>query len=200
MTDFTKLIKKDTFMNKNFRLLLQVVFTAAFVFATLNSFSAGKAYKVGDKGPGGGIVFFITDGGIHGLEAAPSLWMGGTEDPKTTWSNIFTKSVPGTKTEIGSGMENTKAIIAQSGHSTSAAKLCRDYNGGGMKDWYLPSKDELNELYKQKTAAFGLTERRYWSSSEGSAYGAWVQHFRIGKQDNLNKEVQDYYVRAVRSF
>ena len=29
-------------------------------------------YVVGDVGPAGGIVFYVTDGGLHGLEAAPA--------------------------------------------------------------------------------------------------------------------------------
>ena len=28
-------------------------------------------YAIGDLGPAGGIVFYVTDGGVHGLEAAP---------------------------------------------------------------------------------------------------------------------------------
>ena len=28
-------------------------------------------YEIGDTGPAGGIVFYVTDGGLHGLEAAP---------------------------------------------------------------------------------------------------------------------------------
>lgn len=36
-----------------------------------------KLYAIGDTGPSGvGKVFYITDGGLHGLEAAPSLWKG----------------------------------------------------------------------------------------------------------------------------
>jgi len=29
-------------------------------------------YAVGDTGPAGGIVFYTSDGGLHGLEAAPA--------------------------------------------------------------------------------------------------------------------------------
>jgi len=40
------------------------------------------SYAIGDTGPSGvGIVFYKTDLGVHGLEAAPSLWNGGSEDP-----------------------------------------------------------------------------------------------------------------------
>ncbi len=177
-----------------------LLLTLAMVLSSFQIYGGDKVYKIGDKGPGGGIVFYITDGGAHGLEAAPPKWKGTPEDPKTQWSNMFLKSVPGTLTAIGSGSANSKAIITQPGHTASAAKLCSDYNGGSLNDWYLPSKDELNEMFKQKAVVGGFTERRYWSSSEGSAQGAWAQHFREGKQSNNNKEVEDYYVRPVRTF
>src|SRR5271157_4536262 len=48
----------------------------------------GKTYTIGETGPSGvGIVFYITDGGLHGLEAAPSLWDGGSADPICIWIN-----------------------------------------------------------------------------------------------------------------
>ena len=35
-------------------------------------------------------------------------------------------------------------------HTTSAAKLCKDYNYEGYEDWYLPSYDEFNSIVKNK--------------------------------------------------
>ena len=164
-------------------------------------------YAIGDTGPSGvGIVFYITDGGLHGLEAAPSLWDGGSVDPKSVWSNVD-GSVVGTDTAIGTGLANSDAIIAQLGHTTSAAKLCRDYTGGGKTDWFLPSKDELIELWTQRATVGGFVVDFYWSSSEASdpsidpSIFAWLISFypdgiaypKISKADS-------YYVRPVRAF
>ena len=52
--------------------------------------------------------------------------------------------------EIGTGKANTAAILAVN-VIAPAAKACNDYNGGGKSDWFLPSRDELNEMYKVKT-------------------------------------------------
>ena len=88
------------------------------------------------------------------------------------------------------------------GSHGAAASLCRNYRGGGFTDWFLPSKDELNELYKNKAVVGGLATGFYWSSSEdvGNNYaGAWLQYFGLGGQGGGNK-LYPYYVRAVRAF
>jgi hypothetical protein len=157
-----------------------------------------KLYAIGDTGPSGvGIVFYITDGGLHGLEAAPNdqsavqVWIEGGSTQTTLNGN--------TLTAIGTGLANSNAIIAQDGHTGSAAKLCRDYTGGGLTDWFLPSKDELNELYARKAIVDGFADDFYWSSSEYVDDAAWFQDFFDGSQD-YNAKIAPTYVRAVRAF
>jgi hypothetical protein len=43
------------------------------------------------------------------------------------WSNVWV-AIGTTSQSLGTGVANTTAIIGQSGHTSSAAKLCRDYN------------------------------------------------------------------------
>jgi hypothetical protein len=77
--------------------------------------------------------------------------------------------------------------------------LARAYAGGGYTDWYLPSKDELNKLYLNKTAIGGFADNYYWSSTEVGLGNAWTQSFYFGYQDYLNKNLT-HYVRAIRAF
>jgi hypothetical protein len=87
-----------------------------------------------------------------------------------------------------------------------AAKLALDYNVTvdeiDYDDWFLPSKDELNEmhinLYGQSLG--GLARGNYWSSSESGALYAWRQFFSSGYQDNKNSRDYNLRVRPVRSF
>lgn len=178
-------------------LFLLLMLTAA-LFAIGCSASGAGTYEIGDIGPSGvGIVFYVTDGGLHGLEAAPadqsaSPWIEGGSTQNTLNGN--------TLTAIGTGSANTDAIIAQTDHSTSAAEVCRDYTGGGFTDWFLPSKDELNELYIQRALFGGLSGGYYWSSSEDSeAANAWAHRFSDNDQKVVTK-VSTNSVRAVRSF
>jgi len=101
------------------------------------------------------------------------------------------------------GLSNTNTIINVLGNSGSyAAKLCRDYNGGGKNDWFLPSKDQLNTLYGQKALVGGFTsDHLYWSSTEYNDEYAWAQYFLEGSQSLGGKTYGAVTgVRAVRAF
>tara|TARA_B110000459_G_C16139414_1_gene285861 strand:+ start:64 stop:507 length:444 start_codon:yes stop_codon:yes gene_type:complete len=78
-----------------------------------------------------------------------------------------------------------------------------DANGAKFNDWRLPTKDELDLIYKQRRSigavdVLGLVGA-YWSSTEYGNYDAWVQSFNGGYQSDNNKYSTDN-VRAVRAF
>jgi hypothetical protein len=167
----------------------------------------GPTYAIGCTGPSGvGIVFYITDGGLHGLEAAPSGWYAASGDPTAdAWiSGTYQTTFIGTTgTAIGTGSANTDAIIAQTGESPSAADLCRAYTGGGKIDWFLPSKDELYQLYLQRSVVGGFATCLYciyWSSSESIASSSWGLRYGNGIQGGYDKGNWTFYVRPVRAF
>jgi hypothetical protein len=150
---------------------------------------------------GGGIVFYVYDNGKHGLIAATSnqstgfRWYGGT--------NTSTRA---RGDGVGAGLKNTAIIIANQGAvdgNVFAATVCNEYSvtvdGVTYGDWYLPSKNELNLLYLQKSVVGGFTGVYYWSSSEDGDSYAWSQSFYNGSQDSFPKGGL-YYVRAIRAF
>ena len=160
-------------------------------------FELTVAYSVGNTGPAGGIVFYdkglISDGWRY-LEAAPQ-----DHSVNVQWG---TTGTVGTATAIGSGKANTAAIVAalsDNGGTDYAAKICSDLVLGGYGDWFLPSKDELAELYKEKASVGDLKALYYWSSSEFSSNGAWAQYFSNGSQSGSTK-YGALRVRAVRAF
>jgi hypothetical protein len=155
-------------------------------------------YAIGDTGPSGvGIVFYVTDGGLHGLEAAPD------DQPMSVWSTIVDAYANGSSplpSGIGTGSANTDAIILQNSNNDSAAKLCRDYDGGGKTDWFLPSSDELGELYAQQNIVCNFSNVHYhWSSSEVNENLARNYYFGDGIQYNGNKS-NNSSVRPIRAF
>lgn len=157
---------------------------------------------LGSIGPGGGIVFY--DAGSQQpwgryLEAAPSTWAGGaTADIGFTW--CATGANVATGTAIGTGVANTAAIVAAC-PKTTAAHAARDYQGGGLRDWFLPSKDELAQLYKQRAAAGPFGSNFYWSSSQNdlTAGSSWGQYLSTGYLANNSKNMIGL-VRPIRAF
>ncbi len=175
--------------------------------AERESCAAGGACKVGDTGPGGGIVFF--DAGTKQswgryLEVAPASWSGAPSDPVATWCPEgkagFTATVR-TGTDIGSGAANTKAIIKACG-STSAAGVAAAHRGGGKTDWYLPSKDEVNSLFRKRAAVGGIPAKSLWSSSQSSHYATYAWGQLLVSEGRYIGSYKGYggMVRPIRAF
>jgi len=155
-------------------------------FTTAGTFNIGQSY-------GGGIIFYIDGTGQHGLIAATSDQSTGAE-----WGCVGTL-IGGTSTAIGSGQANTTIIVNGCSQAGIAARICDDLILNGYSDWFLPSKDELNQMYIQRTVIGGFTTYAQWSSSEYDANGAWSQFFGNGSTQDSWKWALDH-VRAVRAF
>ena len=177
----------------------------------------GVDCRVGDTGPGGGIVFY--DAGSQQswgryLEFAPSGWAGSTLDPRAAWCNRNIYLRVNAK-EIGAGKANTNLILASC--SSGAAVLARSYRGGGKTDWSLPSVDELRELYKHFSSkaepipgrqnlldvvygGFDMN-RTYWASFDYDAgYAHDLSFTSIYLVDGGQEKESLTAVRPVRSF
>jgi hypothetical protein len=159
---------------------------------------------------GGGIVFYVYDGGQHGLIAASADQSTGIQ-----WSNGIARSTGATGDGIGAGAMNTAMIVAtqmadnQTGYF--AAKVCADYsvtgtNGVYYGDWYLPSLHELSLLNSQKNVVGGFANAIYWSSTQIVLQQyldysfAWFKDFGFNSTTNLFSTSSLLNVRAVRSF
>jgi len=155
----------------------------------------------------GGVVFWVDPAdNTHGLVCA-------IQDQSTSiqWYNNGTYITTGaTGTAIGTGASNTNAIIAAQGATETAyaAGIARAYRGGGFNDWFLPSKDELNEMYLNKAVidarvtsngGANFSTLSYWSSTEDNIYNAWTQYIFNGYQTIYSKNGA-FSVRAVRAF
>ncbi len=161
-------------------------------------------FHIGDS-YGGGIIFYVDGTGKHGLIAD----ITDTNYRMIKWSDSYFLNTGATGTAVGTGAENTRKIIAVQGTKYNyAALVCANYRGGGYADWFLPSKDELYLLYKQKIAGVvkGFTWGAYWSSSEfyvasipkRQAY-AWTKIFYSESAFySLKDRVSG--VRAIRAF
>lgn len=85
-------------------------------------FISTKSYSLRDRGPGGGWIFYKS--GNNYMECAPQ-----NASDSHAWSNVTASKIGVTAqgTAIGTGDENTTAIVGQIGHTDSAAQACLDY-------------------------------------------------------------------------
>lgn len=127
--------------------------------------------NIGDE-HGGGIVFFIDNTGNHGLIAAK-------------------KDVACHSSNCGEGRFVWNDAVA----------ACHDFVSNGYRDWFLPNKEQLNQLYLKKNVvgSFADYSTGYWSSSESTVNNAWLQLFINGFQSHGHK-VYLNRIRPVRIF
>ena len=103
-----------------------------------------------------------------------------------------------TGTTLGYGLPNTNAMIAK--YDTNMShwwKLIKEKRDNTGLKWFMPSKDELDMVYDNRTVITGQggdafktgTFDIYWSSSENSdtSVSVWGQYFSNGSQARVGK-------------
>ena len=153
----------------------------------------------------GGIVFYIDETGEHGLVAS-------LEDLGSYQWGCYGQSVSGADgTAIGTGYQNTLDIVSQNCQTQNggitAAQATLNASTEGYTDWYLPSFDELYEMYNTignggpEGNIGGFSNNNYWSSSENNNDFdfAWFVYFNNGYSNIVDKNAT-IRVRVIRAF
>ena len=149
----------------------------------------------------GGIIFYMESDGT-GLVSAES-----DQSTSAVWGCFPTALTGADETAIGTGNQNTIDIEAGCPDAGIAAEICANLILNGFDDWFLPSKDELNEMWSKigrgatapNTNIGNFANHMYWSSSEYDDYSAWRQDFLFFNQLPSVK-ASSSRVRAIRAF
>jgi len=154
--------------------------------------------QIGDE-HAGGIVFQINEDGT-GLVAAeedlPEMY---------PWGCSGTSISGADGQAIGTGYQNTLDIVSECSETPIAASEALAYESEGYSDWYLPSKDELVEMYYtignggSQGNIGGFEDDWYWSSSAYYSNLAWYVYFNDGVTNFFNKNFT-VRVRVIRAF
>lgn len=135
----------------------------------------------------GGIVFYTSDNGIHGLV----VHMSAIGDAAMNWGPAVPNDfAAGSKPDVYAGKLNSKGLLKQVADSKinypyphdTPVELCDNLVAKQDEiqydDWFLPSLNELVELFKVKSevskAGFTVPSNNYWSSTEFDYSGGWV--------------------------
>jgi hypothetical protein len=165
----------------------------------LKSINTNVQVKVGENYQGGIVAYILRSGDkgyikgeVHGLIAAPQ------DMPRKYQWGCYGKAITGANEGyIGSGAQNTEDIVkADCGE---AAKACADLSLNGYDDWFLPSYEELAQLYENRILIGANQDFRYWTSSEYYLGSAWLVDFNNGQTITTFKNKYNY-VRPVRAF
>lgn len=170
--------------------------------AEVETYSVGDYY---DDGKRQGVVFAVSDDGRHGkivsLDQTIKRWC--TDGKYNTNEQSEKKSVVGVLSPKD-GRSNTDKVMARAdSENYPAFQWCRAKGD----EWYLPSIEELELLYKVKDKvnktlidkSMKELSGRYWSSTEQTVFLARL----VGMSDGYtrNDYKGDYYdVRAVSAF
>jgi hypothetical protein len=200
--------------------------------ASSSSSSSSATYALGETGPGGGVVFYVQASGgsfistgsactpnCKYLEAVPVNWGNGitvagsetsgatTRDPNLKWCSDTSTQLNATGTAIGTGLANTNLM---NGCTSGAGFHSRAYRGGGLSDWYLPSRAEMLQMFRYNyrqtpPVSLSMTDMdNYWSSTESSGSLAIRTDVNPGCGDGGCQydqyKTQAHSVRPVRAF
>ncbi|PKL17071.1 MAG: hypothetical protein CVV49_12985 [Spirochaetae bacterium HGW-Spirochaetae-5] len=168
-------------------------------------------YAVKDIGPAGGWIFYDKgsySSGWRYMEAAPDT----TETFNKYWSitnPLSDNANLGTTLSIGDGLSNTDLIInGLTGQTGVAGYLCYNLsienNGKTYSDWFLPSYNEITEIYlnlhRASPPVGNFLDADYWSSSEVTNQTAYKKRFTAAGTQVAGNKNENGRVRAVRYF
>ena len=159
-----------------------------------------RKYKIGDVievNGVKGVVFALNQDGYSGKVVSVTQSSSKLLWSKTSGTKIGLKDEKNGKANCGN--------IADKISEYPAFEWCKNLGEG----WYLPAKDELSAIYKNKAAidrrlSTKLGSNTYWSSTEYGSYVAYTVGMKSGRtayyDGECYKASNKYYVRAVATF
>ena len=167
-----------------------------------------RDYAPGDIGPAGGLIFYVNPNyaadGWRYLEAAPFDQSAGAK-----WGCFRTAIAGARGTAVGTGPPEHAPTSSRPVRPPEPPRHCaRSYGLNGVAGWFLPSRDELQLMYRNLKATgasdFGAAGHAdnfsYWASTQQTTDMA--SHIDFADNGRQHSDDKDFprRVRAVRAF
>jgi uncharacterized repeat protein (TIGR02543 family) len=179
----------------------------------VNLYAMWDAYEIGDRGPGGGVIFYdknFYSSGWRFLEVAPEEFESSEPWANSTYAGTFITlwdDVPN-QGSPGDGYTNTFLIynyMGDDGFMTVgpyAAWVAWRFSYGGYNDWFLPAQYTLIELRNKRDVIGSFQSVSYWSSTQTGASKAYALDFDPGYTGLCvsQEKIENHIVRPVRRF
>lgn len=162
-------------------------------------------YKVGDVFSIDGVmgvVYKVTDDGLHGMIVSLNEF-------ECAWGDTLLMNTSDTV----NGLNNMDSIKLTTDWQQKfpAFYWCDNKNRDGISGWYLPAKNEMEEIMSLsdsinkvliRIGALSMEGKIYWTSTEYSQYEAYHANFIMGIMENyaLKNNKKTLYVRAIKYF
>jgi len=163
-----------------------------------------SAISIGSSAFGGTVAYILQPGDpgfvvgqVKGFVCGPDI---GPNSGSGFWapSNLLTGA---SATAIGTGLSNSNSIVSTFGTgSVYAARLCREYAGGGFNDWFLPSRDEMQKLSINGSLINLAFNQNYYTSSQ-------IDVNNVGAVYTFNSSLfswpyggTSFFIRPIRNF
>ena len=180
----------------------------------------GGTCKVGDKGPGGGTVFYV---GASKVNAAGEKFPGGSNmefldsNPSPSVAFDCTVDIAGTERGLGAGANNTTLFKEKCPRVVRSLIITTTWDDGknGKSDWFIPSYDELNLICRfTRGQSTDTTEKcngklpvtvggnfagTFWSSTQHSKLSQYALSFQTGDEVVSRKVLKNRFL-IVRAF
>jgi hypothetical protein len=144
---------------------------------------------------GGGIVFYVSDGGQHGLITA----VVDDSKRKQRQSEPYADTID-FRGGIGAGKIITERVITFSEARADNAQVSSNEKADNISDWYLPTRYDLDLLYLNRAVIGGYSDfAKGWKKTEVSSLNTWFQSFITGARFTNGKD-DVVYVRVLRKF
>ncbi len=149
-----------------------------------------------------GLIFYLDTASEWGFAAAPT-----EADPFARYWGCTSTDISPTYDALWAGRTNTNNITAGCLNTGIAAWYADNYVLGAYSDWYLPSIDELAEMYNvlHLNGKGNFLAQQYWSSTQGTTNGP--NNYQYAKNINFgfyskseSYKSQSKYIRAIRYF